>query len=238
MVKVMSPFEASPRKNIVFENMNFWTTRYLQPSPNDPPGPQSFLQEQGPGAILRAHFHRANQFQVVVKGQGKLGKHAVSPLSLHYSDGDTPYGPLVAGEEGLGYFTLRAKHEDGAYFMPESRKEREKAGKKRSLMPEHIELSTIEFSDNDTLKSKTIIEKHEDGLFAHLITVPPNKGWDGPSPKNGDGQFYLIVKGSMRYDEKELPLWSTIFVFPEDEPLKLEAGDNGLAMLVMQFPRT
>lgn len=233
----MSTFEASPNKQeVVFENMLFWTTRYLQPASNEPAGPQSFLQEQSPGSILRAHFHRANQFQVVVKGRGKLGKHDVAPISIHYTDGDTPYGPLIASDEGLAYFTLRSQHENDAYFMPESRKEREKTGKKRSLLADPIRLS-LQFKENDTVELQRVLKKHEDGMCADFIRVPPNLVYEWQNPRDGGGQFYLIVNGTMILENNELPLWSNAFVFPDDEPIKIQSGQKGLEVLALQFPQ-
>ena len=36
--------------------------------------PMAFLVEKEPGAVVHPHFHRADQYQVVVSGAGRLGK--------------------------------------------------------------------------------------------------------------------------------------------------------------------
>src|SRR3954464_12357154 len=74
----------------------------------EPPGPEAvypmaFLVEQPPGSVVQTHFHEANQFQLVVGGSGTLGKHAVQPIAVHYSNAFSAYGPITAGEEGLQY---------------------------------------------------------------------------------------------------------------------------------------
>ena len=57
--------------------------------------------------IIPSHFHAVNQFQVVVEGQGTLGKRAVHPWTVHYTNGFTGYGPLCAAAAGMAFFTLR-----------------------------------------------------------------------------------------------------------------------------------
>ena len=78
------------------DGMGFWhtlylgTTRYnMTAAQADPePGtlfPMAFLVEQDPGEVANAHFHQADQFQVVVAGSGTLGAHAVQPVSVHFA---------------------------------------------------------------------------------------------------------------------------------------------------------
>ena len=59
------------------------------------------------GARIEPHFHDVDQFQVVVGGDGRIGKKAVRPVTFQYADAFTPYGPIVANEHGLSFFTLR-----------------------------------------------------------------------------------------------------------------------------------
>src|SRR6056297_1868691 len=76
---------------------------------NDNGLPQGFLVEQPPEAITLPHFHEANQFQVFVEGRGRMGRHAAEPLTIQYANAHTPYGPIVASETGVKYFTLRQR---------------------------------------------------------------------------------------------------------------------------------
>src|SRR5678816_3651970 len=73
--------------------------------------PTVFLVEQAPNVSLRTHFHRQNQFQIFVRGSGTIGRHPLGPLMVHYAGAYSGYGPLVAGPEGLAYFTLRTVFE-------------------------------------------------------------------------------------------------------------------------------
>ena len=87
------------------------------------PAPQAFLIQQDPRTLIRSHFHAQDQFQVVAEGGGMLGRHALSPLSVHFASRYTGYGPITSGDEGLSYFTLRAVTTPRAYFLPEAREE-------------------------------------------------------------------------------------------------------------------
>ena len=70
-------------------------------------GPQAFLVDlPEPGATVEPHFHDVDQFQVIVRGEGRFGKDRVSEFCFHYADAYTPYGPIVGPAEGISFFTL------------------------------------------------------------------------------------------------------------------------------------
>ena len=65
-------------------------------------GPQGFLVERPyAGARIDPHFHDIDQFQVIVAGDGRMGKKAVQPITFQYADAYTPYGPIVADDDGI-----------------------------------------------------------------------------------------------------------------------------------------
>lgn len=70
---------------------------------NDNGLPQGFLVEQPPHSVTPPHFHEVNQFQVFGGGGCKIGKHDAAPISVHYANGHTPYGPISAGEDGFDW---------------------------------------------------------------------------------------------------------------------------------------
>src|SRR4051812_47373824 len=91
------------------------------------PGSQGFVVEVlTGGGVVRPHFHPMRQFQVIATGGGHLGKLPVQAMSFHYADCFTPYGPIVAGEEGISFFTLRPKSSVGTYFVPQDRDKMER----------------------------------------------------------------------------------------------------------------
>jgi len=67
---------------------NGWHTTFIgenrmtrDPGAPEPDGatlfPMAFLVEKEPGAVVKPHFHRADQYQVVVSGGGRMGRHAL-----------------------------------------------------------------------------------------------------------------------------------------------------------------
>src|SRR5690349_16909151 len=58
--------------------------------------PDARLEHFDKGKSSTPHFHINDQFQVVVGGQGKLGRHALTPYCVHFSRAYTPYGPLLS----------------------------------------------------------------------------------------------------------------------------------------------
>src|SRR5262249_50691449 len=70
--------------------------------------PQAFLSQGDPSRATRAHFHALDQFQIVMKGKGRLGRHDLIPYGVHFARAYTPYGPLVADAVGMTHLTLRA----------------------------------------------------------------------------------------------------------------------------------
>jgi hypothetical protein len=80
--------------------------------------PMAFLVEKDPRAVVKPHFHQADQYQVVVQGGGRLGHHDVGTVAVHYTDAWSAYGPIVAADEGIAWFTLRNAWDSGARYMP------------------------------------------------------------------------------------------------------------------------
>src|SRR5262245_3090879 len=71
--------------------------------------PQAFVVEQAPNWTLRPHYHLMHQFQVAIAGSGMLGRHPLAPFTVHYASPESGYGPIVSGDQGLTYITIRQK---------------------------------------------------------------------------------------------------------------------------------
>jgi len=85
-------------------------------------GTQAFLVERPyPNPRVAPHFHDIDQFQVIVAGDGRMGKKEVKPITFQYADTYTPYGPIVGRDDGISFFTLRAVASGGYFAMPGSK---------------------------------------------------------------------------------------------------------------------
>ena len=95
----------------------------IRPTPETPPAPgaiypMAFLVEQDAGAIVGAHYHQADQFQVVVGGTGRLGRHDVAAGRRALRRRLVAVRPAVGRcADGLQYFTLRNGWDPGARYM-------------------------------------------------------------------------------------------------------------------------
>ena len=69
--------------------------------------PVAFLVEKDAGAVVKVHLNSADQYQVVIQGGGSLGKHEIGTVAVHYTDAYSAYGPIIANDRGVSWFTLR-----------------------------------------------------------------------------------------------------------------------------------
>jgi hypothetical protein len=204
-------------------------------------GPQAFLVEKRPStealedgeAIMsKPHFHRARQYQLVIEAdRARIGKHPTPAYSFHYTDPGSPYGPIVAGEGGISFFTLRPQSDIGTYWMPaESEKMRGHAG--RNVVCE-IEQRPLPSAGVET---ETLVDRHEDGLAAFQLRLGPNEHALAPDPKGSGGQYLYVIEGWLAHRDERIGARCLVWVSHEDEPARLAAGPEGADVLVMQFP--
>ena len=194
--------------------------------------PQAFLVELPyAGARVNPHFHDIDQFQVVVAGSGRLGKKSLAPVTFQYADGYTPYGPIVASDEGLSFFTLRNVASGGHFVMPGS----------RHLMRCRAGRNIAGYFDTDMgnvqgVRTQALMPPQPDGVAAYGITLGPDEVGEAPA-SDGGRQYALVCGGSVRSDGEALSLNSLLRVEPEEPALVLRAGDEGAKVLVLQFAR-
>ena len=206
-----------------------------------PPGPatvypMAFLVEQPPGSVVATHFHEANQFQIVVAGDGSLGSHPVEPVAVHYSNAFSAYGPITAGAAGLQYFTLRNGYDRGARYLPAAREELR--GVRRRFRDAFAEPAAPLAAAPEAAAAEALIPEAADGMGAWRHRLPPGAALEGLDPASGDGQFWVVTAGSLRTPAGEaLPPLSCAFVAPDEPPFAAVAGESGLEVVVVQFPR-
>jgi hypothetical protein len=199
----------------------------------------AFLVEKEPGAITRPHFHQADQYQVVVHGGGKLGLHDAGPVTVHYTDAYSAYGPIVASEDGIWWFTLRNSWDPGAKYMPAERAELRAARSRFQHWEATLEPApAAPVSELAGLVEVTpsMVFEDENGLATWRYRVPAGAVMNGPDPSTGGGQFWLVLSGSAATGGSAMmPPNSCIFVAPSDGSLKVDAGPHGAEMMCMQF---
>jgi hypothetical protein len=204
--------------------------------------PMAFLVEKEPHAVTKPHFHEADQYQVIVQGGGRLGTHDVGTVAVHYTDAWSAYGPIVAADEGIAWFTLRNTWDSGARYMPAAR-EQLRAARAQNLQhreataPPMPAASAAELARTDQLSCGTVIEQTPDGMATWRYRLPAGASISGPDPRGGGGQFWIVLSGSAAAGGAALlPPNSCVFVAPDDRALAMMAGDGGAEALCLQFP--
>ena len=214
-----------------------WRTNFIDPEENNPASAQAFLVEGTAGRVIKPHFHDHDQYQVVVSGGGVLGKHQLQVNAVHFSRRHTPYGPIIFGEQQLGFLTLRAHQDGGAQYLDDPEK-RSKLMAVESRKPfQATEAPKFEPTTPDAALHPFRELKDEEGLASFALSVAPNAHAIAPDPANSNGQYLIIVRGSLKYEGREYKALSVAFVKPQEGPLDLLAGGEGLDVLVLHFPR-
>jgi len=200
------------------------------------PRPQAFLVEQSPQWQLPAHFHLEHQFQVFVAGGGTIGRQPVTLLDVHYASPHSGYGPLVSGEAGISYLTLRAVGDTGAWYLPEMREKCLRIPKVQAHATPRTSLTAQGLRELGEPQVETLIEPRPGGLAAWLVRL--GSGQRCPQPPGaeaGGGRFVVVSQGSLRLADTSLQALAVAWVGPDDT-LDLVAGDAGLEAAILQFP--
>lgn len=205
--------------------------------------PHAFLIEVPALSEIPAHFHRVPQYQVFVQGSGQLGRnHALEPVTVHYTDEFTGYGPILAAEDGLSYFTLRNFFDPGAeYISQPGVREKLRPSARRYLVvgPDKIQLSSKDsLAAQRDIALENVIEPHDDGVAAYVLRAGPGLAFSGPDPSAGGGQYWLVLKGSAIYEGADYIQNSLAWISCAEKALTMTAGAAGVEIAVLQFPRT
>lgn len=224
----------------VFDNEKFrGQTEYLIESEQGTyPAPQAFLATQEANWTLPVHFHRQEQFQVIVGGSGTLGRTKLQLFAVHYASRDSGYGPLVAGPDGLKYLTLRAITDAGAWYLPESRTTMRKLSKRQ------LHAGPFDVSESSALAARreTAIEiaipPDEYGLAGWLVRLGPNHSVTEPTHTGGGGRYFVMATGELNLADNWLRGIACAYASPEEPAQLLTAGSMGAEVLVLQFPRS
>jgi hypothetical protein len=197
-------------------------------------GAQAFLVERPyPNARVAPHFHDIDQFQVIVAGDGRMGKKEVKPITFQYADAFTPYGPIVGRDDGISFFTLRGVASGGYFPMPGS----------KHLMPGRAGRNIAGSFDIEReplpageVAREPLMEPEADGIYAEGLRLGAKAIAEGLDTHAGC-HFYLVCAGSLNQDGKTLPPNSIIHMELGEAAPKLRAGPDGACVLAMRFPR-
>ena len=85
LAQALAAERAQRMQRVLPDGQTIWVSRVFPASGETPETPMASFVEQLPHTMIPTHFHAVNQFQVVVEGQGTLGKRTVRPWTVHYT---------------------------------------------------------------------------------------------------------------------------------------------------------
>lgn len=194
-------------------------------------GPQAFTSTTPEGFLFPPHYHLADQCQVFIGGSAKMPTHDVVPITVHYADAYTPYGPIEVREGGLTYFNFRARTDVGAQYMPAERKGIAIKGGREIVATCRLGLHV----EVETLRLETLIDLQHDHLAAYEMVAAPGVHLID-SIAGGSGRFQLVLDGELEQDGKTLPKHSVAYAAGGERFGRRVAGPSGAHVFEIQFP--
>lgn len=194
--------------------------------------PMAYLVSQAPDSTVHAHYHQADQFQLFVGGSGRIGVHPVEPLTVHFAGAHSPYGPLVAGSNGLQYLTLRRSWDPGAQWMPESAPTlRQMAGRKhRALTSPAVACDGPLPQQPGAVAVTPLIS--EDAMGVWLVDLGPGAEYSSPDAAD---RFAFVHSGAVLREDTTLPCGACLFATADETRLVFKAGADGARLILAQF---
>lgn len=194
--------------------------------------PNQFLVEQPPNAVLRPHYHRQNQFQLFVDGSGTIGRTTLRPYTVHYAGAFTGYGPLVAGPEGLKYFTFRPVYEIG--LIPAEDRDQMIRGPKRHETVGPI--GCIASADAAGACDDVLLESPERDLEVRRMRLAAAQSVVPRPAPGSQGALLFVLQGGLEAAGKPLGRWESLFVSSDDTWPLVTAGPEGVDTLLLSVP--
>ena len=237
LAQALAEVRTQRTQRLLPDGQAIWVSQVFPASGETPERPMASFVEQLPHTIIPSHFHAVNQFQVVVEGEGILGKRAVYPWTVHYTNGFTGYGPLCAGAAGMAFFTLRNRHDaGGARYFPAGQSFMQPAPKRHHLVGPLILSSAAALHSRQRATCDLVLAQEDDGLAAWCLRLGPNMRTHTPDPAYGGGQYLLVAGGTLWHDGAMLPRLSCLYVSADTGAFVLQSGTEGLEALLLQFP--
>jgi rubredoxin len=226
---------AASREQLGTPGNEIWRTHFLTAAPGTR-DPQAFMVQYAPARVLRTHFHDVDEFQIVVAGRGTFGRHAIAPFTVHFARAFTPYGPIVAGAEGLSFLTLRARRDSaGPQLLPDRREALERVEGRTPWQA----AEQLCFAPADGAVSIVPLTKLVDasGLAAWVMHLPPESSAAAPAATNSGGQYIVVLQGSVSLGSRSLAAPAVGFVANDDVPPILAGATQAAVLAVLNFPR-
>ena len=224
------------RRPIDVRGAQFHKSEWMESGDDPTLSPTVFLVEQPANTTLVPHFHRQNQFQLFVDGGGKLGSHQVETVTVHYAGAFTGYGPLVSGDQGIKYFTIRPVLESGMLALDDSRDKMIRGPKRHESVGPIPVLSDAQRSDAGHQGERIVLALADDGLGVGELCLAAGQDVSVTRHTASQGVFIVVLSGSLQIGERVLNAWESVFVSADEPWPVLTAGSHGVQCVSLHCP--
>lgn len=145
---------------------------------------------------------------------------------MHYTDRYTPYGPIVAADDGLEFFTLRLEPMLGSNYMPESRE-------RKTIRPGATFTGVPDLDLPVRSTHRRELGSTDDGARALELRVAP--GDDVATDGELRAGYVLVLAGSLVHDGDLLPERTCLLVDGPTAATGLCAGPDGCVLAHLAF---
>lgn len=201
---------------------------------------QAFRIDMSSNMQLDSHFHIVDQFQVFISGSGTIGRDNANMITAHYADHHTGYGPLIAGDQGMSYLTLRSKTDAGLVKLSTPNvREQLKPTKRRHRVSSQVGLSippVLAHLEEPVVETVMEEKAGDDGMTVKVFRLGAQIEVPAPDTAGTGGYYLIVMNGSITLDDEEYEPWSLIWVSHEDKAPLLKANDLGAEVLITVFP--
>lgn len=199
--------------------------------------PMAYLVEQGAGSTVDPHYHAVDQFQLFVGGEGRIGTHALEGVTVHYAGAHSPYGPIVAGPNGVQYMTLRRSWDPGGQWMPAAAPALRALPNRRHLtFTSEPLMRTRDLRGLHAVSVHTVLAPEAEGPGAWLVQAGPGAPVRAAESAGGD-MFWYVLAGSLRSPAGQLGPGACVYCSATEEGLERTAGDEGVELVQVRFSR-
>ena len=202
-------------------------------------GPFAGITKPPEGQQPPAHFHDVAQFQVCLEGLITFPGHPLEPIGVYYSDPYVAYGPFVVGPDHLrGLFRpAPSGHsvERGIVWMSdqEGRKLRNPQGREFFGKSQEVEWEELQGGLAGHRRKDLFGNAGEEGPKAEVWECPANASL--PREATQFGEFLVLIKGSARFEGREVKPQFIRYIVGDDSPAPIAAGPEGATWLTLTF---
>lgn len=199
--------------------------------------PMAYLVEQAPGDTVDPHYHAVEQFQVFIGGTGRIGTHALQGVTVHYAGAHSPYGPIVAGPDGIQYVTLRRDWDPGAQWMPGAAEAlRAIPGRRHAAFTSSALRRCHGLEQMSGATTTLIMDPRERGAGAWQVCAGPGAAVRADAAHAG-GRFWYVLAGSLLAEGVEYDGGACFHQAPGEAAFECCAGSGGVELVEVQFCR-